>query len=105
MYGSVRALLDADSNGGTDLELVAAPGANKKIVIDNLVISASANASAFLESGTSTVIFPTVYIAANDPFVLQDVKIVCAANEALTFTATITGNISVWVEYHIEGSY
>ena len=102
MFAEVTAFVDADSNGGTDIEIVAAAGADKKIVVDHLTISASATASAFIESGTSTVIFPTVYLAAGTSYSIDDPGIKTAANSALTFSATITGNISVFVKYHIE---
>lgn len=101
MYGSFTALLDADSNGGTDIELIAAV-TGKRIVVDHLTISASAAASAFVESGTSTVIFPTVYLAANTSYSIDEPGIKTAVGAALTFSATITGNISVFVKYHTE---
>lgn len=103
MYGSFTAKLDADSNGGTDIELVAAAGAGKAIVVDHITVSGSAASSWFLESGASTVIFPTIYMAANTSYSIDEPNIRTAANAALNFTATITGNISVFIKYHIEG--
>ena len=102
MYGQANAFVDADSNGGTDISIVAAKS-GYQTVIDTLVITASAAASAFIESGASTVIFPTVYLAAGDNFVLEGGNLFrSATNEAVTFSATVTGNISVFVQYHFE---
>lgn len=101
MYGQHAAFVNADSNGGTDIEIVAAV-TGKKIVVDHLTVTASAAASAFIESGASTVIFPTVYLAAGDNYTIDEPMVKTAAGEALTFSATVAGNISVFVKYHLE---
>lgn len=104
MYGSATALIDNDSNGGTDQTLVAAV-TNCKIVVDELAVSASAAATFFLESDGSvsdTVIWPTTNMAANTSFVVYDPGIKTLTGEALLWNATITGNISFFVRYHLE---
>lgn len=103
-FAERTAFVNADSNGGTDIEIVAAV-ANHRIVVDHLTISASAAASAFVESSTTTVIFPTVYIAANTSYVIDDPCIKTALGESLTFSATVTGNISVFVKYHLVPTF
>lgn len=102
MYGQFTAMLNADSNGGTDIEIVAAQGAGKKIVVDFILVSTSAAASWFFESSTGTVIVPTIYQAANECVYLDEPMVKTAANESLTFSCTITGNVSVFVKYHVE---
>lgn len=102
LYGEARALLDADSNGGTDIEIVAAK-TGYAIVVDLVSVSASAAASFFFESGASTVVFPTHHLVANTSLQLADTSLFrTAGGEALTFSATITGNVSVFVKYHYE---
>lgn len=100
MFGGVSAYVDADSNGGNDIELVAAV-AGKTIVIDRLIVSASAAASVFFETGASTVIFPTLYLAAGTTVDIDDVNFRSTSGASVTFSATITGNISVYVQYHL----
>lgn len=100
MFGGSVAYIDADSNGGTDIEVVAA-AAGKQIVVDRLIVSASAAASIFFESGTSTVIIPTLYLAAGDTVDLDDLNFRTTAGAALTASATITGNITIIVQYHL----
>lgn len=105
MFGSRTAFVNADSNGGTDIEIVAAV-TDHLIVVDLLVISGSAAATdVFLESGTGTVIFPKVYIPAGDSIVVDEPFLKTAKSESLTFSATITGTISVFVKYHLEPTY
>lgn len=99
MFGGVSAYVDADSNGGNDIEIVAAE-TGKQIVVDRVVVSVSAAASIFFESGTSTVIIPTMYLAAGATIDLDDLNFRTTAGAALTASATITGNISILVFYH-----
>ena len=104
MYGGSTAFIDADSNGGTDIALVAAKTAHH-IVLDYILITASAAASAFIESDGSvsdTVIFPTVYLAAGDNVQIDNPCVRSLVGEALVFNATVTGNISCFVRYHYE---
>lgn len=92
-----------DSNGGTDIEIVAAK-TGYAIVVDCLFVSASAACTDFfMETGASTKIFPNSFLAANSSFSVYEPGIRTAASEALTFSATITGTISVFVRYHYEG--
>lgn len=104
MHAPRTAFVDADSNGGNDIEIVAAV-TGKRIVVDHLTITASAAASAFLESGASTVIFPTVYLAAGDNYTIDDPGVRTTSGAALTFSATVTGNISVFVKYHLVDTF
>jgi len=102
VYSPNVAFVDNDSNGGTDIELVAAV-TGYRIVVDTLVVSVSATTTGFfLESGASTVIFPTCCFAANSTTQIDDPFVRTTSGAALTFSATITGNISVFVRYHLE---
>lgn len=100
-FPSSVAILDADSNGGNDIEIVAAVS-GKRIVVDTIMISVSADTTFFFESG-STVIFPTTNVAAKSSFIIYEPRCATAAGVALTLTATITGTISCFVRYHLEG--
>ncbi len=100
MFAQKVAFSSADNGGGTDTELVAAVTGHK-IVVDEIVVSADAAASFFFEHG-STVIFPVTYLAATTPFVLQSDNICATASGiSLTYTATVTGNVSLLVKYHL----
>lgn len=103
IYAPGTALV-VDTNGGTDIELVAAVS-GKAIVVDYLLVSVSAAATnIFLESSTTTKIFPDLFLAANSTWDTEDPYIRTAAGESLTFSATITGTISVFVRYHLESN-
>ncbi len=100
MFEEIKVFSDADSNGGADTELVAAV-AGTVIVVDEIMFTASAACAVFLESGASTVVFPTVYLAAGDNFVMDSGNLCrTAVSEALTYTAVVTGNVSIWIKYH-----
>ena len=105
LYGENTAFLNADSNGGTDIEMVAAK-ANHIIVVDYLAVGMSAAGLFFLESGASTVISPTLYVQASDTVVLDHEYLVqTVVGEALNFNATITGNVSFLLKYHYEPTF
>ena len=99
MYGGVAAYSSADNNGGTDTSIVAAVS-GKQIVIDRLIISADAASATFFESDT-TQITPTLYTGAGGTIDIDDLNWRTASGVALTYTAVITGNISIVVFYHL----
>lgn len=105
MYGQATAALDADSNGGTDIELVAAK-TGYHIVVDEFVVSMSAAGNFFVESddaSSDTLKWPTTYLAANTSFGKDgDNLFRTDVSEALVFTISLTGSVSVWVRYHYE---
>ncbi len=100
-FASQCAMVNADSNGGTDIEVVAAVTGGI-IVVDSLMVGCSAaTTSFFMESGSSTVIYPATSLPVG-AFVHPEPGFKTASGEALTFSATITGTISVFVRYHVE---
>ncbi len=101
-YGSANAQL-VDTNGGADIEVVAAK-TGYRIVVDFLYVHASAAmTAAFFESG-STNIFQVGGLAANTGISILEPGFATAAGVALTFSATITGEVTVHVRYHYEGN-
>jgi hypothetical protein len=102
MYAVQTAMVDADSNGGADIEVVAAV-TGAAIVIDYIAISsAAAVTDCFLETGASTVIFPKFAMAAGVPLVLPNVTLRGARGSNIALSATVTGTISIYVQYHLE---
>ncbi len=100
MFEEIKVIANADSNGGTDASLVAG-ATGVVVVVDEIMFTADAACAIFLESGASTVIFPTVYLAAGDSFVMDSGNLCrTASGEALTYTAVVTGNVSVFIKYH-----
>lgn len=99
---SVALVVDANNNPA-DLSIVAAV-TGKRIVVDFAYVHASAAlTAAFFESGTATKIFQLGGLIANTGIPLPEPGFATAAGEALTFTGTITGTISIFVRYHLEG--
>lgn len=102
VYSGGVAFADSQTNSKSDQSLVAAV-TGYAIVVDLIVVSATAACTFFLESGTSTTIFPVCSLAAGTTLVIPDPKTRTAASAALTWTNTITGNFSIYVKYHLEG--
>lgn len=99
MFTGGSAIKSAQTNAQSGLALVAAV-TGRTIVVDKLIVGMSAAGSFNLDSGT-TMIFPVMYVPANGR-VNADLNLRCAVGEALNYDSTITGNQSIYVEYHIE---
>lgn len=102
----VRQVYANSAAAAADQTLVAAPGANLHIVVDSVVVSSAGVGQFYFETGTTTQIGPRMELVAGNPFVLPNVRIKCAANEALTWTSVGAGigTHGVFVNYHVEGA-
>lgn len=106
---SDRGVSQAHANAAaasTDQTLVAAPGAGRHIVIDTFYVTSAGTGQVFFESSTTTQVGPRMELAAGVAHRATDVRIKCAANEALTWTSVGAGigTHSIFVNYHIEGA-
>lgn len=83
--------------------LVAAPGANKRIVVTGFILSCKTAVDLYFSSAT-TRISPTFYAGPNFTAVVQRLThqpFECAANEALQINASATGTSYVQVAYRV----
>jgi hypothetical protein len=89
----------------TDTSLIAAPGANLRIVIWDISISAATAGTVLLESGTTTKLWFWTF-AANGGWQFSSSKgFRLAANTSLTITSTgVINPLSITVNYTIEQS-
>ncbi len=93
---------DDQSSAQTDTVLVAAPGANKYVIVDSVFVSTDTAQTVSFESGTSTLKWRQ-YAAARGGHGLSYRNIFeCDGNEALTYTSSAAGNVFVAIEYHIQ---
>ena len=89
----------------TDEELLAAPGAGKRIVVLGYEISAAGVGNIWLESSTTTQITCRHETVAGTNIIVRDAYIPCAVNESLTFTSVGAGisTHSLAITYQVEG--
>ncbi len=92
---------DDQSTAQTDTELVAAPGANKQIIVDSVYVSTDTRQTVSFESGTSTLRWKQYAAADGGHLSSYRNLFVCDANDALTYTSSAAGNIFVAVSYRI----
>jgi len=94
---------DQQSTAQTDTSLVGAPGANRQIVVKHVFVSADTAMTVTLESGNSSRKWEQ-YVSANGGHIAVDETGVfsCDANEALTYTTDVAGEVFVQVRYEIE---
>jgi hypothetical protein len=83
----------------SDEVLVAAPGTGARICVTDIAINSSADATATLEHGSTTIL--TMPVKADIPFVISlNTPLMCANNAALTLT-TSAGNASINISGYI----
>lgn len=89
------------SSSQTATQIIAAPGAGKKIVLEYLAMRSTANTgTAYITSGQN---IGTTYFEAQNSFSSTDMDVDCPANTAVTLTTTTTTSpLTVAVQYHIE---
>ena len=85
----------------TGTQIIAAPGAGKKIVIEYFGLRSTANTgTAYITSGQN---IGMTYFEAQNSFSAFDMTVDCPANTAVTFTSTTgTAPLTVAIQYHIE---
>ena len=91
---------DSGGSAQTDTELVAAPGANRQVVVHSVYISSDTADTVTLESSTGNLRWRQ-YVAANGGSIAESERGLfrCAANESLTYTTGTTSNVFVSVRY------
>ena len=84
----------------TDTVLVAAPGANRQIVVKSLTVSNTTAQTVLIESSTGNRRFE-LYMPATDTKTFVDPAGLfrCAANESLTYTTTAAAAFFISVRY------
>ena len=86
----------------TDTVMVAAPGAGKKVVVQQIFVSSDTAQKVMLESSIATEIWAQ-YVGANGgavvPYSSPRGWAECALNESLTFTSAAAGNVFFSVGY------
>ena len=101
MRGANVSFVDGVSAGTSTL--VAAQGAGKKIVVDSITVSWSANAQTLVIKDNTTAITPTfTLIAAGGIFTIYDPFLRSSPNTALQYTTTGAGTVSIMVRWHVE---
>lgn len=95
-----------DDSGGsaqTDTSLVAAPGANRQIVVHSLYISSDGAETVTVESGTGNLRWRADLAATSQTVSAESERGLfrCAANEALTYSTTTTTNVFISGRYSI----
>lgn len=93
---------DSQSTAQTDKQLVAAPGAGKRIVVQSIFVSTDTAQTVSLESGTSTLKWRQFAAANGGHTHAGKPSFECDENAALTYTSSAAGNIFVAVHYEID---
>jgi len=86
----------------SSFQLIPPSGVGFYIVVDQIIISTQVIGD-MIFGGPTTATSAKFFMAANSTIVMSDLVTRLQSNGSLTITTSMTGNHSVYVEYHTEG--
>lgn len=91
----------ADNDCGTAKDMVAAPGAGRRLILTHVSMSTVINESIIIQNGAATLIGPIAFLAASPEVWQKDFKwgLKLTANTAMNLKTTGDNQVHVYIEY------